>query len=98
MKSKRSSDETSAKSKKHSGWTNVASIGGVNVNTVVTEDIGNSIDSEKSNSPCRLRFQQSPVEVMEYACIYLFHHHYEIMLGSECIENETERFLSVWSN
>ncbi|CAH0390605.1 unnamed protein product [Bemisia tabaci] len=63
MKSKRSSDETSAKSKKHSGWTNVASIGGVNVNTVVTEDIGNSIDSEKSNSPCRLRFQQSPVEV-----------------------------------
>ncbi|RZF43170.1 hypothetical protein LSTR_LSTR016071 [Laodelphax striatellus] len=31
-------------------------------NEMITEDVGNSLDEDK-NSGCKLRFQQSPVEV-----------------------------------
>lgn len=39
-------------------WDDISGLHGM-----VTEDVGNAIDDDKPNGACRLRYQQSPIEV-----------------------------------
>jgi len=68
-KIKRSLDDNSkSRPGAYRGWPNSG--------VMLPEDVGNAIDQEH-HATCRLRFQQSPVEVVEFFITSLIHVYYK---------------------